>query len=340
MSPPSPAGMLARPAEAVYGAAVSFRNRLFDRGWRRARCTARPVVSVGNLTAGGTGKTPMVAHLAEGLAAAGTRPAVLTRGYRGGDEARELEARLGPGVPVAADPRRARAAERLLARDPAIGAFLLDDGFQHRGLGRDLDLVLVDATAPFGGDRLLPGGRLREPARALARADAVIVTRAESLDPCARNVLDERIAAAHGARPIAHTSPRWSGWRDAAGTNWPVDALAERRVAGACGLGNPDAFAAMLRRHARALVRFEPFPDHHAYRDREIAAVLARAARAGAEVVVVSPKDWVKWRGRLPRDAALPVYRPELELAFRAGAEALWQRVRAAVGAPGHGIAR
>ncbi|MBI4878532.1 MAG: tetraacyldisaccharide 4'-kinase, partial [Planctomycetes bacterium] len=170
-------GSLAALASLPYGLAVRLRNRAYDAGLLRARCAAAVVVSVGNLSVGGTGKTPLVAMLARAARAAGRTPAILLRGYRRGarraaesDEA-ALHARLAQGVLVVADPDRVRGAERALAAGADL--LILDDGFQHRRLKRDLDLVLADARDPFAGGRLLPRGLLREPLSSLARAHAL-----------------------------------------------------------------------------------------------------------------------------------------------------------------------
>ncbi|HVJ81035.1 MAG TPA: tetraacyldisaccharide 4'-kinase, partial [Planctomycetia bacterium] len=168
-----------------YSIATFLRNLAYDSGWTKTHFVAAPVVSIGNLTVGGTGKTPMATWFVRELVAAGRRPALLSRGYGGGggpnDEALVLAAEL-PDISHAQGPDRVGAAKRLLANQEA-DAFVLDDGFQHRRLGRDLDVVLLDATAPFGGDWTLPRGLLRESAGGLCRAHAVILTRADSVSP-------------------------------------------------------------------------------------------------------------------------------------------------------------
>src|SRR5438876_5539483 len=172
-------------ASGPYGSAVHLRNWCYDRGWLPTHRPPVPVISVGNLTAGGTGKTPCVEYLARFLQARGLRPAVLSRGYRGNgrpnDEALILEANL-PDVP------HLQGKDRVTRASQAVRVFgadvlILDDGFQHRRLRRDLDLVLIDAMNPWGHGRLLPRGLLREPISSLRRADAVIVTRLDQAQP-------------------------------------------------------------------------------------------------------------------------------------------------------------
>src|SRR5271170_3223203 len=176
------------PLSVLYGGLARARAALYRRGVFRSRRLKGVVISVGNLTVGGTGKTPMVLWLAERLAAEGHRPAILTRGYRGAgqsdasglptsDEVALLRERLGARAQLGVGKDR-YASGRTLERHGASW-FILDDGFQHLALGRDADIVLIDATDPFGGGQLLPAGRLREPRTALARADVVVITRSE-----------------------------------------------------------------------------------------------------------------------------------------------------------------
>src|SRR5262249_14997671 len=179
---------LLRPLGAAYGACAAWRNAAFDRGARAVQRLPVTVVSVGNLTVGGTGKTPAVVWLCALAAARGRRPGVLARGYGRAPGARlndegEMLARALPGLLQDQAPARAAAGRRLLA----LGAdfVVLDDGFQHRRLHRDVDLVCLDARLPFGNGRCLPAGELRERPDGLRRADAVILTRADGLDPAA-----------------------------------------------------------------------------------------------------------------------------------------------------------
>ena len=319
-------------AEPLYRVGLSLHQSLYRLPIKRTTRLPRPVISVGNLTTGGTGKTPMVAWVGRTIAQAGRRPAVLTRGYaaaRGdgrSDEARELAANLGEEVPILAHPDRARAAARLLEREPGVDAFVLDDGFQHYRLARDLDLVLIDATRPWGHGRLLPRGMLREQPGALRRADAVIVTRCDLVEAAALEALEAEIERRHGRPPAARVGAVWAAVREGERTHG-VDWLASRRVAGACGLGNPGAFEAMLRRHAGEVVRFDALPDHHAPSGEEIAGLLEAARSGGATAMVVTEKDYVKWVERMPAEPGLPVARPALAVRFHRGEAALRARI-------------
>jgi len=318
-----------------YAAAVAGRNTLFDWGLRRPRSLGRPVVSVGNLSTGGTGKTPMVIEMVRRLQALGARPAVLLRGYRAGaggsDEAAVLSGELGPAVPIAADPSRVRAAEAVLAANPDVSVFVLDDGFQHRQVQRDLDLVLIDATDPLATAHLLPRGFLREPADNLRRASAVIITRADAAAGPDLADLDRLVTALHGREPVAHAAHRWSGLRTGSGDGVPVDGLRGQEVLAVCGIGNPGPFLAMVRA-ACAGCEALTFGDHHAYTESDMAGIAARARQGSCGAIVTTEKDWVKWSA-LPRGPALlagapPVYRPILTIEMLDGSDALTQLLR------------
>lgn len=325
-----------RVAELGYRAAIASRNICYEKGLCSKFDLPRPVVSVGNLTVGGTGKTPMVIELTRRLIAAGHHPAVLLRGYHastlGSDEARELSCELGLGaaVPVGVGPDRVRTAARVLSQRPEVDVFVLDDGFQHRRVRRELDLVLIDATEPFGYGHLLPRGLLREPAANLRRADAVIVTRADQATDLAG--LDARIERLCGGKPVAHVACRWEGFRDAEGGVHGEGFLADRVVVGVCGVGNPGAFERTLRQSARAVPACVAVPDHHDYNLVELKGLLGRACRLGAQAVVTTEKDWVKWEPLTRGEAlGLPVYRPVLRVKFLDGEAAVDSLLREAV---------
>jgi len=256
------------------------------------------VLSVGNLTFGGTGKTPFVEHACLSLRARGLTPAILSRGYRSLDGARNDEAlllaRRLPDVPHMQAPDRFRAAASLMDR---ADCFVLDDGFQHLPLHRDEDVVLVDATDPFGGGRCPPGGRLREPVSALARATLVVITRCDFVDRDRLGDTMRRIRA-HTAAPVATATFRAS-----------CDvALEGRDVLVACGVANPRAFVATVERLGARAAETRFFRDHHAYG----AADAADLARSGLPVAVTE-KDAVKLEPIWPAGAPLAVVRIDFE---------------------------
>lgn len=298
-----------------------------------------PVISVGNVSAGGTGKTPFVRWVVEALRCAGRSPVIAMRGYRAhagrSDEAEEYRAML-PDVPRAVGGDRVRAIAAARASHPSIDCAVLDDGFQHRRVARALDVVLVDATAAAIGGPMLPAGWLREPASALARADLVVVTRAAGIDPS----LAELVRRFRGRDPDAWTRHAWDRIErhGPGGASSPDAALRGRRVLVASAIGNPEAFVADVRASGAEVVGDVRRRDHHAFTADEV----ERLARdAGGADIVLTGKDWAKVgplvaRSSGPaRDARWWV--PRASIAFHAGED----RVRAAVlGAAGGASAR
>jgi tetraacyldisaccharide 4'-kinase len=331
MSGPLPAwtAPLAWGASLAYGAALALREAALVRRtpWRAPRA----VVSVGNVAVGGTGKSPTVRWICAQLQSMGRRPAIVMRGHRGGERSDEvLEHRMHlPGVPVAVGADRRTAIERLLEREPGVDALVLDDGFQHRAVARDLDLVLVDATRPAIDGGLLPLGWLREPAAALRRADAVVVTRASGVDAA----LAARVERLHGRAVLAWSRHAWDGLRVAGDEAAPilgVGWLAGRRVAAWAGIGNRAAFLAQLRASGAEVVEAPDLRDHEAYSADSVAALAARCRRAGVSDIVCTPKDWVKL-GALPAPTGVRFVHPRLALDFLAGEEALRARLAEAL---------
>lgn len=315
------------PLAALYGAAVAARLAAYRRGLLPVRHAGRPVLSVGNVAAGGTGKTPFVLWLAGELLLRGIRPAILTRGYgrrsRGtvvvsdgagavasvrdsGDEA-ALLARALPGVPIVADGRRARAARAVETLAPATTLHLLDDGFSHVALQRDLDVVLLDAAAADAGGALLPEGRLREPLASLARADLLVVTKAEQADPGPAHALAARYAP---GVPVYHARTRVLGIRDAAGRRVEPADLPGSTLVAVAGLARPEAFFATLEGLKIVPAVSLSFPDHDPYGPTALGRIERAAEESGATAVVTTEKDAVKLEGRL----ALPLYRVAVDM--------------------------
>jgi tetraacyldisaccharide 4'-kinase len=316
-----------------YGMAVACRNAAYDCGLLPVSRAAVPVISIGNLTLGGTGKTPLVAWTAALLARHGRRPAIVSRGYGAApgersDEAAEL-AILLPGVPHVADRDRVAA----VARAQALGAdvVVLDDGFQHRRLARNLDIVAVDATDPFGHGRLFPRGLLREPLRGIARARAVVLTRASSIAIEDRVAIYDALRAASRGAALAwaEAEHRPVGLRDATGATRPLTDLRGRRVFAFAGIGNPAAFRGSLAALGAEVVAFRPLPDHHAYTAADLDSLARAAAAARAELAVTTLKDLVKIRR--PALDGLPLAALEIAIDIMGGAEAVERLVLAAI---------
>lgn len=316
----------ARIASKAYGAVVEARNARRDRGVG-VRSVDRPVISIGNIVAGGTGKSPMVRWVAEWALARTIVPLIALRGYRShrgqSDEAMEHQILL-PESRIAVGANRFRTITAAVAHEPSIGVVILDDGFQHRTLARNLDLVLIDGTCPQLDGDLLPLGWLREPPENLARAGGVIVTHATRIDP----VLDQRIRFLHGRSALAWCDHSWDGLKIqigdgcAGGTSVePNEWLRNRRIAVWAGIGRPDAFVSQLKSFGAEIVDVASLRDHAKYGRTAVVRLTRAAHAAGAEAIATTGKDWVK----VSSDAAemnLPLIIPRLRLKFYAGEQA------------------
>ena len=305
-----------RLASGLYGVGVAVRNSAFDRGWKQIHRATAPVVSVGNLTLGGTGKTPMVEWLARWYRRQGVRVAILSRGYghTGGlnDEGRVLEENL-PDVPHLQDPDRVALAG-IATRELETELIVLDDGFQHRRLARDVDVVLLDALEPFGLGHLFPRGLLREPIRSLRRADVVVLSRADLVTAAERESI--RSEAERWAGPLRWVEARHTPLDliDSEGTASPIDQVAGRSVAAFCGIGNPEGFRRTLLPLCHGLLDLRVFPDHHAYSALDVGSLEHWAGLLGANLVLTTQKDLVKLRAGLLGPAPLRALRIGLEV--------------------------
>jgi len=285
-------------AGVIYGMGVAYRNAAYDSGRRSIYRPEIPVVSVGNLTLGGTGKTPMVEWVSRWYRARGVRVAILSRGYgqdQGvNDEALVLEENL-LDVPHLQGPDRADLARR--AQEELESQLLvLDDGFQHRRLARDLDIVLLDALDPFGLGRIFPRGLLREPVRSLRRAQIVVLSRADLVDPGTRSTI--RQEAERQAGPLAWVEARHAPVAVSAtdGQSSDVAELAQKRVVAFCGIGNPEGFRRTLEPLCQSLLDFRTFADHHPYSANDVTQLSLWAKSQGADLVLTTQKDSVKLR--------------------------------------------
>ncbi|MGH9685865.1 MAG: tetraacyldisaccharide 4'-kinase [Candidatus Acidiferrales bacterium] len=303
MNPERIPSWLLRPLAFPYGAVAWLRAGFYRAGMLRQWRLDGVVLSVGNLTVGGTGKTPMVLWLAERLAAEGKPVAILTRGYRGkksaegktSDEAQLLRARLGDRAEVGVGADRFTQGRELEKR--GVRWFVLDDGFQHMQLARDVDIVLVDATNPFGG-RLLPAGRRREPRSALGRADAIVIMRSAHAPAVEAAIRRNSDAPIFYARPELRAIRKLDG---AEGTRADVTvdaaALHGRSLFAFCGIGNPAAFVTDLQRWSLPVAGQMFFRDHHRYQQSDLDTLVAEARATGADSLVCTEKDAFNLRG-------------------------------------------
>jgi tetraacyldisaccharide 4'-kinase len=249
------------------------------------------------LTLGGTGKTPMVQWIADWFLQQGIRVVLVSRGYRGkqggkNDEALELAQRL-PGVPHLQNPDRVSAAQQAIA-DHKAQVILLDDGFQHRRLARDLDIVLVDAAEPFGFRHVFPRGTLREPLTGFGRADALILTRADMAARETRDQIRREIRKHSPSAPWIETAVGARRLLAHSGTDAPLSSLLGQPVAAFCGIGNPLGFRHLLSTLGYSVTAFREFPDHHRYSTADIRSLKDWAAQQQARAVLCTHKDLVK----------------------------------------------
>lgn len=298
----------------IYGGITNIRNTLFDKGTLKSYSLGVRTISVGNVTAGGTGKTPLVAYIANALAERGEMVCILTRGYGRknpnerilvsdgtniitnaaitGDEPLELARRLGERAVIVADANRVAAA-RWAEEKFGITAFVLDDGFQHRRAKRDLDIVCIDATDPFGNGKMLPAGRLREPLENLRRADCVVLTRvdlAEDLDAIRKKISAFTPAPVFECRTWLEQIVSLPDFQRGRAVK---EFLPEEKAFAFCGLGNPAIFFRTVGERFD-LRGTRAFRDHHVYSKTDIEKIESEAAAAGADVLITTGKDAVK----------------------------------------------
>ena len=349
---------LGRPIAPLYGAIMRLREACYRRGVFTSHRLPVPVISVGNLTVGGTGKTPMVQHLARLLKDNGFRPAVVSRGYGGraqgrvnlvsdgsrllldadlaGDEPRFLAETL-PGVPVLTGIVRRLPAQEAVAMGADV--LLLDDGFQHMQLARDINLALFSADRLAGNSRVFPGGELREPVAALRRASGFVLTgvddhnreRATRFADLLRTRFPEISTALAGYATDAVVRLSAAGLLEPA----PENALGGRRLFGFCGIARPESFQRTVQAAGLEMGGFLPLADHQRYVPAVLERIGNRAGQAGAEALVTTEKDLVKLAGRAA-DLALPVYALRRRVVLDpAVAASLLASVRERAGLPG-----
>ena len=310
----------------LYGAVIDARNALYEKSVFKSYSLGVLTVSVGNITVGGTGKTPLVALIAEALANKGEKVCILTRGYgrenpkrrvlvsdgekilsdvgQAGDEPFELAWKLAGKAIVVADANRVSAGNWARERFGTT-AFVLDDAFQHRRVRRNLDIVCIDATNPFGNEKTLPSGILREPLENLKRADAIVITRANLTRDvsnlksqiskynrkCPIFVAKNKISDLVTLEEFPAKAQSMQSFEKQEGTK---DKKLKTKVFAFCALGNPNNFFEQLRQEKFELVSTQKFPDHHSYTQKDIEKLVAQAAQSGAKALLTTAKDAVK----------------------------------------------
>ncbi len=321
------------PLSALYSVATRARVSAYRRGWFSVSQLSVPVISVGNLTTGGTGKTPLVEWVCRTIVReTGRKPCVLTRGYgranaqsqvvvsngenvlagavESGDEPYLLATSLLGIAAVISNPDRIRAGEWAI-KNLGSEVFVLDDGFQHLRLARDLDIVTIDATNPWGGGSLLPYGRLREPRTGLSRADCVVITRTEQAGDLVSIRADIQQLA--GNIPVFSSRMVPSEIRRLDGDGVDKGLVTSGPVAAFCGVGNPESFFNHLRREGYTLALTRKFADHHNYTQPDAMRLGTDAKANGATSLITTAKDAIKLS---KLELALPCYVVDIQIAI------------------------
>ncbi|MBR0237866.1 MAG: tetraacyldisaccharide 4'-kinase [Thermoguttaceae bacterium] len=318
--------------EALYAPAVALRNCWYDFFPGAAVRVDVPVVSVGNVTMGGTGKTPLTAAIVERAVSRGVKTAIISRGYHAkpgelNDEGKELTTRI-PECVYVQNPKRAQAAASLCALDESSRPQLivLDDGFQHRRLARQLDIVLIDALNPFGYNCICPRGFLRESLSALRRAQCVVITRADRVAESELEQIEQHVLSYNRNLILARACHRPGVLRRLFGQTESLSTITGKRVMAFCGLGNPDGFRQTVESLDCNVAGFKAYPDHHLYSASDEKDITALAEDVKADAVVCTMKDFVKLSPALLQ-APIPVYGIEIDMAFLSGEAEFWSLV-------------
>lgn len=297
----------------IYGLVVFLRNFMYDLNFLKKTGVEAKTISIGNITTGGTGKTPAVEAFANELNNMGHRLVIVSRGYRGdnqkpllvsngnqilvgsklaGDEAFMLANKL-PDIPVIICKDRLKAA-RYAQAEFNPGIILLDDGFQHRRITRDYDFVLIDATNPFGYNHLIPRGLLRENKRSLKRADGIIITRVDQVSKNKLEEINQELKIYNQSAYIYYSNHQPSHLQNIKGKKFSLKKLNDKNVIAVSGLGNPEAFEDSLEKQGCNLIRHFIFPDHHSYSREDFRVIIQQFNRENIDYLITTGKDLVK----------------------------------------------
>jgi len=328
-----------------YSIGVRLRNFSYSKGWLKKHRANAPVISVGNITAGGTGKTPLVIWLCNLLQQKGNRCAILTRGYktrrascvmRRAKNERNTQyairnteidepailAESCPEAKIIVNPDRTAGSVEAVSKFGAE-VLIMDDGFQHRRLGRDLDIVAIDATRPFGYGRMLPAGLLREPLASLKRADIVVITRCDQTTEAELTKIEGKLQQVNPDIIIARSihAPVYAKSTD--NKQISLDQLKGKKIFAFCGIGNPDAFSNTIKKLGANLVGSKVYDDHHHYTDDCLADIYKQASHLKADLILTTQKDWTKIVRLVSAKKDIPLSYLAIEIKFVAGEDKL-----------------
>jgi len=331
-------------AAKPYAAIIALRNLAYSKGWLKVHTAGAAVISVGNITVGGTGKTPLVIWLCKFLQQKEIQCAVLTRGYKThtkkqatSDERRATRTdepailtESCPQAKVIINPDRVAGAGEAVSKFKA-NALIMDDGFQHRRLARDLDIVTIDAMRPLGYGKMLPAGLLREPVAALKRADAVVITRCDQAGEGKLAELEKKLRLLNPDMTIARSIHRPVCAKSIDGSQISIDELKDKRILAFCGIGNPDAFFNTVNGLGCDIVSSKIYDDHHQYTDDCLAGIYEQAGHLKADLILTTQKDWAKITQLAPVKKDIPLAYLAIELKFISGEDKITRLIEDAL---------
>jgi len=331
-------------AAVVYSLVIRFRNLLYSTGLLKTYRVDATVISIGNITTGGTGKTPLVIWLTNLLSQKGVICAILTRGYKAHNKTRTTSderrvtnvdepAILKQGCPAAeviVNPNRVEGAKQAIEKHNAK-VLILDDGFQHRRLARDLDIVAIDATRPFGYGKILPAGLLREPLCSLKRAEAIIITRTDQVSQTQLNDIENRLLSINPDLTIAKTLHAPVCVKTDSESQIELEQMKGKKVFAFCGIGNPDAFLATIKELQTELVGSEIYNDHYHYTENDINYIIQQSRNSKADFVLTTEKDWTKIASLKPIQKDIQMAYLKIEIRFITGKDKLRQLIETAL---------
>lgn len=315
-----------------YGLAIQLRNWFYDRDWLPTYRADVPVICIGNLTTGGTGKTPLVIRLCRYLESRSIHCGILTRGYRSQEgkltDEPAILLKSCPEAKIVVNPDRVAGA-RLAFEQHKIDVLIMDDGFQHRRLARDLNILAIDATCPFGCGRMLPAGLLREPIKSLQRAQAAVITRFDRVPADAVERIVEQIHSINPDMAIAKAVHKHTHASTMHGETISLEELTSLSVFVFCGIGNPEAFQSRLIEYGLNIVGSRIYNDHHEYTRRDLEQLMTEARENKANLLLCTQKDWNKVAMYTPKEMDINLAYLALELEFVEG----WDTIEALVDA-------
>ena len=330
--------MLLGLAAAGYSIAIRYFNFLYSKGWLKAYHVDATVICVGNITVGGTGKTPLVVWLCKHLISdfnfqiSDFGCAILTRGYKVNQNLKikaqiytdevAIHAESCAGIKVIVNPDRVAGAIEAISKFKAE-VLIMDDGFQHRGLARDLDIIAIDGTQPFGYGKMLPAGLLREPVTSLKRADVAVITRCDQITETELNQIEKKLEAINPDMIIAKSIHAPTYVKSADNKEISLEHLKGKKIYAFCGIGNPEAFFRTIKQLGGNLIGSKIYNDHHHYTDRCLADIYKQAKHLKSDLILTTQKDWTKIKRLALLKKDIPLGYIGIEIKFLAGEKKL-----------------